>query len=467
MGLWQTFREKLAWRLRHRERAELVERVEDLTRGWWLFRLLLGGVLLIVGPAMVLDGIVWGVPVTALALLLTFVGTLRRMVLAVGRPRAAAVLAWMDDASWARDRKGGYDATLAIAERRGLADASAVLDQRLQDVDKLTAGTVLASGLRAFREGRREDGALLLALVTEFDRSVRPPAAHRLATEAAMAEAAADGDLTRILELRDHPRAARSPLISLFVLVARRAAGEEVPDLALRVAAQVAAPLGSAQELLDRATHLPPRPSRTHPDPLVSLAHVSRRPLRSELVALARRLEDHLDAPERAAALEERRAALGARIDPVAAARTEVVRLLAAHLERARNDAEDPANVPACWEEAVRAVVARREERLAALADELASRSRRRWALPLVEEALASLRVEQACEDVVAADPRRRLSAHLRCWGPLVNHTVWLHNDRGQATLANALYRLQLRRAKAAGHPQAIELMEKNVGCGP
>ncbi|MCA9488632.1 MAG: hypothetical protein KC621_01875, partial [Myxococcales bacterium] len=259
MGLWQTFREKLAWRLRHRERSEIVERFEDLTRGWWLFRLLAGALLLIVGPALVLDGYLWGALLFPVGVLLLFAGTLRRIVLAAGRPRAAAVLAWMDDASWARDRKGGFDATLAIAERRGLAGASRVLDQRLKDVDKLTAGTTLAAGLRAFREGRTEDGGLLLALVTEFDRSVRPPAAHRLATEAAMAEAAADGDLTRILELRDHPRAARSPLTSLLVSVARRAAGEEVPDLALRVAAQVAAPLGDAQALIERASELAPR----------------------------------------------------------------------------------------------------------------------------------------------------------------------------------------------------------------
>ena len=66
-----------------------------------------------------------------------------------------------------------------------------------------------------------------------------------------------------------------------------------------------------------------------------------------------------------------------------------------------------------------------------------------------------------------SVSPERSSASFAKLYYPVVRHTVWLHNDRKQAPLANAMYRVELRFAELAGHDSGIALLTKNLACGP
>ena len=84
-----------------------------------------------------------------------------------------------------------------------------------------------------------------------------------------------------------------------------------------------------------------------------------------------------------------------------------------------------------------------------------------------MDEVRAWCRLAEAYEHVVAMSPDRSPASFPKLYYPAVGHAVWLHNERKQATVANAMYRVMLRFAREASHDSGIALLEKNLACGP
>ncbi|MEQ1571777.1 MAG: hypothetical protein ABMA64_39485, partial [Myxococcota bacterium] len=146
--------------------------------------------------------------------------------------------------------------------------------------------------------------------------------------------------------------------------------------------------------------------------------------------------------------------------------RAEVVGMLGERLGRC----VDPADAPpsgAILREASWACGERLDQELQWLADELGARTDQRRPLALVDEARAWAALVGAFQRVVDVCPERASSSFAKLYYPSVRHTVWLHNERGQSALANAMYRVELRYAELVKHDAGIPLLEKNLRCGP
>jgi hypothetical protein len=407
----------------------------------------------------------WGRPVAAVLLLFVLVhpfpGTTSAVLLRVGLPRAAAIVARMDGWNWGRDRYGGHSVMLALGLLRRPQDR--ILDKTLEVAQlaagRITAGTVLAEGIRAFVRGEREDARRLWRLVPEFDRSVLPPLAARLAADLLAAEAAEQGELDRMLQELDRPRMARTHLGHLLYGCVRTLRGEPLPDGVLRGIWLASGTWATTLPLLDRV--------RAHaPVPPPAVPEVDD-PLQAALIASCRLGEGR--EVRRASVLRAARAWEKALAGPVPPGiRDQVVTALAERLGHALDapSAEEQTEHCLLFREIVWRCADRRDDHLRWLATELGQRADQRRALPLLEEVRAWCQLIEAFEQVIVISPERALSSFPRLYYPVVRHTVWLHNERKQATAANAMYRVELRFAELAGHDSGITLLRNNLACG-
>jgi hypothetical protein len=300
--------------------------------------------------------------------------------------------------------------------------------------------------------------------VPEFDRSVLPPLAARLAADLLAAEAAERGDLARMVRELDRPRMAATHLAELLRACVRRIRGEPVPDGVLRRMWLASGTWGATLPLLERV--------RAHaPVPPPAVPEVDD-PLQAALIASCRLGEGH--EVSRASVLRAAKRweqALSGPLPP--GVRDQVIAALAERLAHttetpsAEQQAEEQAESCPLFREVVWRCADQRDDHLRWLATELGTRADQRRSLPLLEEVRAWCQLIEAFERVIEVAPERAISSFPKLYYPVVRHTVWLHNERRQATVANAMYRVELRFAELATHDSGTTLLRNNLTCGP
>jgi hypothetical protein len=197
---------------------------------------------------------------------------------------------------------------------------------------------------------------------------------------------------------------------------------------------------------------------------LEATLRLPRRGVRQQVAAAADAWERALDDAHVQAQISS---LAGAAPDPVTAVRARVVDLLAERLE-ATVDPGDPAEPGGeLYQEVVWRAADQRDVELAWLADDLGARTAAARELPLIEEVRAFCALAEAYERVVEMAPDRASPSFPRLYYPVVRHTVWLHNRRAQAPVANAMYRVELRFAELCAHDSGVALLTKNLACGP
>lgn len=455
---------------------------DELVLWGLVFRLLPGLLLLFFGYGVILDLGRWfpGILLIAVGVAHLVPGTTRRILLHFGFARLASWQAATDGLAWGRDPIGGRLATLALGHLRAPGDLplAARLDGLLLTAGRMSAGVVLAAGIRSFTKGDREDARRLWRLVAAFDPTVRAVEARVLAIDLLAAEAADTGDLGRMLRELDGPWVPRTALGDLLRACAKRVAGERIPEGVLRATWLLAGRWTSTGPLLDRIRARGPAPPSAGepgvpavdgllPAALLATARLgsaAQAPPRSEVRAAAELWERVLASEDDVARIRSRAAG---RAEPVGELRAQVLEVLAERLARSPDPGVDTETGGPLFREVVWRCADRRDERLEWLATELGHRTDARRALPLVDEVRAWCRLVEAFEQVVAVSPERASASFPKLYYPVVRHTVWLHNERKQATIANAMYRVMLRYAVQVTHDSGQSLLAKNLACGP
>lgn len=480
---WETIRaagQARGWRARLAQ-SELSRRTDEVL-SFLLARGAPGAVGAVLGWGVASELRQWvgysvGAVMIVASLLHLLPGTTRAVLLWFGWWRLAGWHAYTDGWNWGRDRSGGRLVTLAIAHLRKPGDPAlaAGLDAALAVVPRVGPGSVAAAGIRSFTAGDRADARRLWRLVAEFDASVRPPAVWVLAIDLLAAEAADSGELDRMVRELGRPRVPRTRLGDLLRTCARKVGGQAVPDGVLRGAWLLAGAWSRTAPLVARVRSGISRPGPL-PVPVVDallpaaliatarLGTAPQAPPRSEVIAAAERWDRVFGSTAEQARLRQR-ATAGA--DPVAALRGQVLDVLAERLEASPDPGLDDEGDGPLFREVVWRCADQRERALEWLADEIGNRTNTRRALPLLDEVRAWCRLIEAYEQVVAVSPERASASFPKLYHPVVRHTVWLHNERKQAPVANAMYRVELRFAERVAHDSGVALLTKNLACGP
>lgn len=357
-------------------------------------------------------------------------------------------------------------------------EIATAIDLALDRLSVIGPGATFAAGARAWVAGDTADARRLWRFTLEFDRWIRRSAIAGWAIDLLLADAAARGAFHEVDALLDHP--ARPPgtrLSALLRVCRRRQRGEPVSDETLWLAWVLAGASADAKALVVRARGFggSEAPSDAVRPPVVPDGALERALAVTWAltpgVAVRADVATAADAWSAALAAERGRitSLAGPAPDPVGAIRTRVVDGLCKALDRAPGFAvgapvpdEKPGEL---FAEVVWRVADARAAELGWLGDELGRRAAAKRALPLVEEVRAFCALCEAFERVVAVSPDRASASFPALYYPAVAHTVWLHNHRGQARVANAMYRVELRYAELASHPTAIRLLQHNVAC--
>ena len=406
----------------------------------------------------------------ALTLLLPALAS--RLLARMGLVQAASIIAFADGWSWGRDRIGGRSVTLALwllsnDRRRAPADQrriEASLEVSQLGARRLTSGVVLAEGIRAFLRGDRACARRLWRFVVEFDRRTRAPLAARIAVDLLAAEAVEHGDLDRMAREIARPRMPSTGLTELLTACVQKLRGEIVPESILRGKWLFSGSGSRTRPLVERAIAIAPvaqPPSPTLVDPLDAALVATARlgesgPVRRSSVHAASLLWDKLfdDGTKVPSAIE-------------GDLRASVIEALSELLSHATDAPSPSEGSKGLLREVVWRCADRKDEHLRWLSTELGARTDQKKAVPLLEEVKAWCAMLEAYEDLLLVAPERAVSSFARLYYPGVRLAVWLHNERGQATLANAMYRVLLRHAEAVGHEAGIALLRNNLSCGP
>lgn len=449
------------------------------------FLFLLGGSVCLALVEPTARGEPWS-PVLQLVLLVVLFpwATARLVLVPLGLPRAAFVLASLSAWRMRADRRGGAVLAGAWALLRQPAPSAADrawLERRLDRASPLGGAGVLAAGLLAAAREDLETARRLIESVATLAPVTSPRVARALAGEWLAADAAARGDWERVARLPGP----RTRLGRFCAAAAARLAGlPGAPEAAWLRALWLLGPRRTRTlALLERALSAaavprePPSPVRVlgHDDgeslarAEALLAAAACRPrgrlLPGDLARLGAAWDAALADPATADRLGRRAAALGARADGALDALAGAVQEDLAALALA-------ADVPLAEAGGtLGGAAARLRSRLLGeietLSVALGDRARARRAEPPIAEWQAYLALRRDCERA------RRLCGEEagRVAFPTVHRDLcelaaWLWNDRKERAIAHVMFRWLLEEARAAGDAEAVALQEKNVKCG-
>jgi hypothetical protein len=427
----------------------------------------------------------------AAVLVLLFPWPITRVVLIpFGWWRAAWHFAQLAGWVWRGDVAGGQliaGAWAVLRQRHPNPAAIAWLTARRDEIEPLGAPGVLGSALLADALGDRTAARRLMRIVADFDDGSRPPLTRYLANEWLVADAAERGAWAEV-ELRGRSPHRRSRATRLLGDVGARLIGyPPVPSDAALVLRWLIAP------------------SRLQTWPLVRRAL---RQVRAEVVPEGRRpieyaapaldgpalLAAHSQAIARGRVPTDRLMQLGRSWDQLLAdpqLRSQTARRALALragdpdtvIERLGRQVEADlfalaraGAVPLAVLEQGSSPALRRVARelrhdlldeLAILCEGLDARVRARRQLPPLDELREFLVIrehyERVCE-LGGADLVRIAFSQIH--DPLCNLAVWLWDERGDAAIANAMFRWLGHEAVMAGDEEAAALQRRNIACG-
>lgn len=456
-----------------------------------LWAIVLALILALVGSLFVLSiarGHVANLVPLSLIVLLLFPWPITRLVLIpLGAWRAAWNLTQLAGWIWRGDVPGGQVVAGAWALlRRRKPDPAAIawLAARRDELPRLEGAGVLASALLADALGDREQARRLVRSVASFDEQQCPPIALHLANEWRIADAAARGDWAEV-ELLGRAPHRRSRVARLLGAVAARLIGyPPIPSRLEIVGLWLLAPsrlrnLGLLRRALDSsldATILKPTTRAGAPaiEPASLLAAHARALVQtgvpaSQVLALGRAWDQALTDPSLREQTIRRSLALRGG-DP-----DQVLAKLGRQIEHDLASLARSAKIPLATLEQAEGTLRRvaRELRhelldeLALACEALDRRVRHRQALPALDELREFLAVQAHYERVhrQAGGELLRI-AFTQVHDPLCNLAVWLWDERGEAAIANAMFRWLLHEATVVGDEEAIGLQRRNVACG-
>ncbi|MEZ4238449.1 MAG: hypothetical protein R3F59_20315 [Myxococcota bacterium] len=374
--------------------------------------------------------------------------------------RLARLQPWLDFTAVARDRRGVGVLAAALCHLRRPDDLACALwiDRQLEDTQVVGPGEVTAAGIRAFVRGDLPEARRLWRFALEYDETVTPPWIAATAADLLLAEAAASGDRDRLHRLLAGPRMPVRPLGRLLQACEAAEAGR---PSALRWLWLALTPSRPLLALVRRVGEAPVAPRDAVPpeDPLVAAVlhtmQLDRAATHQRVADAARAWEAALAAPAVAARVADHDL------------RERIVSLLAQRLDAVPDPAPPEPPASELLQEVVWRTADQRDVELGWLADEIGHRTLAARELPLVEEVRAFCALCEAYERVVDVAPDRASASFPRLYYPVVKHTVWLHNRRGQSRVANAMYRVELRYAERCAHDSGMALLKKNLDCGP
>lgn len=423
----------------------------------------------------------------ALIVLLALPWPITRLVLIpLGAWRAAWNLAQLSGWVWRGDVPGGQvvAGTWALLRRRK-PDAAAIawLSARRDELPRLEGAGILASALLADALGDREQARRLMRSVASFDEQC-PPIAMHLANEWRIADAAARGDWAEV-ELLGRAPHRRSRAARLFgAIAARLIAYPPIPSVLALIGLWLLAPhrvrnlplLRRALATQHDAESIKPTTRAALPTiaPEQLLASHARalvqpRVPASQVLALGHAWDRALhDDGLREQTVRRSLALRGGDPDVVLAKLGRQIEQDLATLARS-------AKIPLATLEQAEGTLRRvaRELRhelldeLALACESLERRVRQRKALPPLDELREFLAVQAHYERVHREGGSELLRiAFAQVHDPLCNLAVWLWDERGEAAIANAMFRWLLQEASVVGDEEAVALQRRNVACG-
>ena len=428
------------------------------------------------------------VPLVAVMVLLFPWPITRLVLIPMGWWRAAWHFAQLSGWVWRGDVPGGQlvaGAWAVLRQRSPDPAAIAWLSQRRDELEPLGAPGVLGSALLADALGDRSLARRLMRTVADFDDDHRPPLTRYLANEWLTADAADRGAWPEV-ELRGRSPHRRSRTTRLLGDVAARLIGyPPVPsDATLIVRWLICDARLRTLPLLRRALRVPRaevvpevrRPSAAKPSALdpaaLLLAHGEA--IATGQVAPARLVDlghawDQLLAGTTLRDQTARRA-LALRAGDPEQVLARLGRQVDADLSALALAARVPLPVLEAEGTALRRVA--RELRhsllddLAVVCEALDARVRARRPLPPLDELREFMAVreqyEQVCE--LGGGELTRV-AFAQIHDPLCNLAVWLWDERGETSIAHAMFRWLGNEAVLAGDEEAAELQRRNVAC--
>ncbi len=428
------------------------------------------------------------VPLSLIALLLFPWPITRALLIPLGAWRAAWNLTQLAGWTWRGDVAGGQfvAGTWALLRRR-VPDPEAIawLTARRDELPQLEGAGVLGSALLADVLGDREQARRLMRSVASFDEDHCPPIAQHLANEWRVADAAARGDWAEVELLGRAPHRRSRAARFLGAVAARLIGYPPVPSALELIAAWLLAPsrirhLALLRRGLATSTLEPDllKPTtRAQPKPIAAEAllatHartlVQPRVATAQIVALASAWDRvWSESSLREQTVRRALALRGGDADQVLAKLgRQVDHDLAALARRARIPLVTLENAEGSLRRVARELRHELLDELALACEALDRRVRERRALPALDELREFLAVQEQYERVHRLGGVELLRiAFSQAHDPLCNLAVWLWDERGEAAIANAMFRWLLHEATVVGDEEAVALQRRNVACG-
>jgi hypothetical protein len=405
--------------------------------------------------------------------------TVTRLAVPLGLPRIAWTLSWLSDVLWRGDKRGGAATAAAWAllrEKSPSEKTVAWVERRVERVQHLRGGTVLAAGILAARRGDLTQARRLVHSLELFGPRGCARVGRKLGTEWLVVDAVAEGRWSEVATVRSLvPTTAPTRFL---VAVARRLTGAEVSRARLVWTWLRAGRWAQTLPLLRRAWAAAPSTVETAaPAPLVPTGDLLADALARHAAALAA-------APSEAALVELGHAWERA-FDDAALRRSAAERALA--LAAPSGEAALRALQESVLDDLVALLDARGGvAQPGGLLERAADRLRDR-ALTAIEELGETIRARAvAARPLSAIDEWREwLALHTlhtrgvergglplrRLAFPSVHRdicklAVWLWNTRKERSMAHAMFRWLHDEALAVEDTEAIELQAKNMDCG-
>ncbi|PRP93806.1 hypothetical protein ENSA5_42080 [Enhygromyxa salina] len=429
------------------------------------------------------------IPLAAVLVLLFPWPITRFVLIPLGWWRAAWNMAQLSGWVWRGDVAGGQlvaGAWAVLRRRRPSAAAIAWLSAERDELPSLGAPGVLGSALLADALGDHAAARRLMQIVAEFDGDQHPPLTRYLANEWLVADAASRGAWAEV-ELRGRSPHRRSRATRLLGDVAARLIGyPPVPsNLALILRWLVAPSRLQTLALVRRALREPQaevvpavrRPSELPAAPLEgpallaahSEAIASGKIPTDQLMSLGRSWDRLLADPALRSQTAHRALALRAG-DP-----DSVLERLGRQVEAdlfalARAGAVPLAELEGDSKALRRVARELRHElldELAIMSEGLDARVRARRQLAPLDELREFLTIREHYEQVCELGGNELVRvAFSQIHDPMCKLAVWLWDERGDSSIANAMFRWLGHEAVMAGDEEAAELQRRNVACG-
>jgi hypothetical protein len=416
--------------------------------------------------------------------------TLRHGLVPLGQVRAAHLTARLVDVGFGNDGSGGAAMAAAMAllhKTNASEDDLRWVEEQLAQATPLRAAGLVAAALLRLRAGDRDGARLIFRSVELLRFPGSPPLAFRVAREWLAADAAARGDWQAVVEHASRDGSLLTSRGTLFLgAAARRLLGrEDAPSDERLWALWLLAPARArTRPLLRRALAaspgLPPAAREAPgalaaPDPLAAALALQVRAWReptSTLEGLVR-LGEAWDRALADKALERRLLVRSMELGTHEGSKaTERLREAAAAQLAARARAGRLAlgSVEATGATVERAAKLLRDGLLAELEAGCEATRRRaveQRALPAADEWREWLALRERYEEAGAlggAEARRLAWPRVR--EDVCKLAVWLWNERGERTIAHAMFLWLLDEATELHDADAMELHRKNVACG-